>query len=177
MLDTVTRLLSGFLDDPVNGINAVAATIPRAGFLTQIAPDPAPPSVVICSDATDISVAKDLTPSSAPAIVIWADSASDVKLGPHFKIAKDVIVVAAFVTDEGQDPQSAIRESGYILRAGRLCCERFNSQAASTGFRRLNGVVIHEISRVTEQRVTSPLGRFRIWGWLTIHVTAVETLS
>jgi hypothetical protein len=58
-----------------------------------------------------------------------------------------------------------------------LTLGRYNSQENSKGFRKLNGISIHQITSVTEQRMTAVVGTRKMWGFLDIRATVVETLQ
>lgn len=175
MLDTVVQLLSAFAGDPEHGVNALAPLIPRATLSPGIVGD-APPIVTICNDVDNESVARDLDPDAVPALMFWGDSSVDVELR-GYKTAKEVIIAAAYVTEDGADPLAASRARGLILRAGILTFNRYNSQDKSLNYRKLNGISVMQITKITEQRVTAAVGRRRMWGFLALQVIAAETLS
>jgi hypothetical protein len=175
MLDIAVRLVAAFCADATHGINEMAQGLPRATMVPGIFDD-APPLVALCNDADDESVAAALEPPEVPAFMFWGDSAADVDVR-GYKIAKEVIIAGAFVTEDGADPLASVRACGYILRAGILTLGRYNSQENSKGFRKLNGISIHQITSVTEQRMTAVVGTRKMWGFLDIRATVVETLQ
>lgn len=175
MIDVAVRLLSAFAEHPEHGINALRLTIPRTNL--GGAPDDAePPAVTIFNDADTKEVAKDLTAPKVPALVFWGDSSADVSLR-GYKRAKEVVIAAGFITDAGEDPLVINRACGYILRAGQLTFDRYNSQPLSKQYRELNGVRVLELSSVKEDRITATVGKQKMWGFLAIRAHVVETLS
>jgi hypothetical protein len=88
-----------------------------------------------------------------------------------------LLICAAFVTGDKADAMKAVRDCGFIIRGTRISCKRYNSQTNSAAYRELNGIKIHEISTTTEHRITVAKDRQKMWGYLEIHVTAVETYS
>jgi hypothetical protein len=175
VLDATVRLLSGFFSHPEHGINEMTQSLPRAG-LGGAPDDAAPPVVAIFNDVDDKSVAKDLTAPQLPAWILWGDSSAPVSLA-GYKIAREVVVAGAFVTDEGVDDLVMNRACGYILRGGLITMARYNSQDNSKGYRELNGIKVHMIQSVTEQRVTAAVGRQKMWGFLYVRAIVVETYS
>lgn len=175
MINDTVRLLEAFFKSPDHGINAMAQGIPRAGLLGAD-PDPAPPIITVCSDMSDAGVAEKIEPAEVPAFMLFGDSSADTKM-QGYKIAKEVIVAGTYVTDEGADSIAAVRDCGYILRAGLLTLGRYNSSEKAGALRVLNGLRVMEISKVVEQRVTVAVGRRKMWGFLAIHATVVETLQ
>lgn len=174
MLDIAVRLLAAWAGHVEHGVNELAQSFPRATLSGTV--DDAPPIVTLCNDADDESVAAHLSPDKVPALMFWGDSAPDIELR-GYKIAKEVIVAAAYVTEDTADPIASVRECGYILRAGRISFERYNSQTLSTGFRELNGIKILKINSVTEQRMPGAVGNRKMWGFLDIRATVIETLQ
>lgn len=175
MINEAVRLLSGFCEHPAHGINEMASTLPRQAFGGQLAP-PAPPVVAIFNDVDDASVAKDLTAPSLPAVIVWGDNSTSIKLR-GYKVARGVTIIIAFITAESEDDLVMNRACGYILRGGLLTMERYNSQEKSAGYRELDGVKILEVTNVKEQRFTTAVGVQKLWGWLQVDATVVETLS
>jgi hypothetical protein len=175
VLDVTVRLVSAFFENVDHGVNEISQGLPHGGFMGG-PPDPLPPIVAIVSDAGDEGVAAELDPPEVPALMVWGDSSVDISL-KGYKTAKDVILAAAFITDDTADALTSIRACDYVLRATRITLGRFNNQSYSAGYRSLNGVTIHEVTRVEEQRITGALGRRKLWGFLRIHLTVVETLQ
>jgi hypothetical protein len=175
MIDVTVRLLEAFFNDPVHGINEMAQTLPRK-TLDPMVDDPAPALVTVCSDLSDPDVAEKLEPAKVPAFMLFGDSAADITMR-GYKVAKEVIVAGTFVTDETADSLTSSRDCGYILRGGLLTLGRYNSADKAGALRSLNGIKVLEISKVVEQRVTVAVGRRKMWGFLAIHATVVESLS
>lgn len=166
------------MDHPVHGVNVIAQQFPRKVFMVEDAEDSAPPLVTVCNDATDKSVATKLIATAWPALMLWGESAVDAKAPPRgYQIAKDLLICAAFVTSDKADNMTSVRDCGYIIRAARIACKRYNSQDNSAGYRELNGIKVHEISTTIEHRVSVAQGTQKMWGYLEIHATAVETYS
>jgi hypothetical protein len=175
VIDNVVRLLEAFFQDPTHGINEMAQSLPRT-TLDPLVSDPAPVIVSICSDLSDAGVAEKMEPADVPCVMLFGDSSADTSIA-GYKIAKEVIVAATFVTDEKADSLSSARDAGYILRAGLLTLGRYNSADKAGSLRKLNGITVLQINKVVEQRVTAAVGRRKMWGFLAIHLTAVETLQ
>lgn len=176
MLDSSVRLLASWLLHVDHGVNEITQSLPRTA-LNGLPDDPAPPIVVVQNDSDDESVAKDLSPSEVPALVVWGDSSEGVTLSKSNLIAREVAIAIGYVTSDTADDRTAIRDCGYVLRGGMLSLRRFNSQANSAGYRELNGIKIMELTRVKEQRVTVALGRFKMWGFLEVRAIVIETLA
>lgn len=175
MINAAVRLLSGFCKHPEHGINEMASTLPRQVFGSQT-PPAAPPAVQIYNDVDDKSVATDLTAPSLPAVILWGDSSAPIKMH-GYKIARNVIIIVAFVATESEDDLVMNSASGYILRGGLLTLGRYNNQEKSAGYRELDGIRILEISNVEEERVTMAVGVQKLWGWLKVSASVVETFS
>lgn len=175
MINETVRLLSAFLLDPQHGVNEMAQTLPRTA-LGGASADPAPPIVSVFNDVDTPSVATDLTAPQVPALVVWGDSDVETTY-KGYKIARDVIIAVAYVTEDGVDNLVTNRDCGYILRGGILTFGRYNNQKLSEGYRELSGIRIMEVREVTGQRVTAAVGRQKMWGFLAVRVVAVETYS
>ena len=176
MLDITVQLLSKWMKIADGGVNDYAQTIPRKNIDILLPDDEAPPLVTVVDDVTDKGVAENLDPSEVPALMLWGDSADDVSY-QGYKIAKEIVIAAAFVTATDADPLASARACGYILRGARLSLGRYNSQSASKGYRELNGIKVMEIKRTTEQRITAAVGSRKMWGFLDIRAIVVETLQ
>lgn len=175
VIDNVVRLLEAFFKDPTHGINEMAQSLPRATLVPGVF-DPAPAIVTICSDLSDAGVAEKLEPADVPCMMLFGDSMADTTMA-GYKIAKEVVIAATYVTDEKADPLTAVRDAGYILRAGLLTLGRYNSADKAGSLRALNGIKVLKLDKVVEQRVTAAVGRRKMWGFLAIHATVVETLQ
>lgn len=176
MINETVQLISKFAADAVHGVNAMAAIIPRKNIDILKPDDEAPPVLPIVNDVDDTGVADGLDPEGVPCFMLWGDSQASIAIN-GYKTAREVIIAGAFVTDEKADPLASEKICGYILRGGVLTFGRFNHQSYSRDCRELNGIRILEIRSVTEQRIAAPVGRRKIWGFLDIRVTVVETLS
>lgn len=175
MLDVTVRLLAAFAAHEEHGINEMSQSLPRQNLGTK-PDDEAPPIVPIFNDVDDSSVAKDLTAPETPAVIFWGDSAADIKL-QGYKVAKEVAIACAFITDASSDDLVMNVACGYILRGATLTFERYNNQENSKGYRDLNGIRVLKISSITEQRVTAPMGRQKMQGFLVLRAVVVETYS
>lgn len=173
MLDESVLLFSAWLKD-TNGVNVILATLPRKKI--DGTDQDAPPLVTVVNDVEDASVAASLSPDSVPALMLWGDSDAEVNVA-KYPTAREVVVAAAFVTDDSADPLTSITNCGYVLRAARLSMMRYRSQRISADFRELNGIKVVDVSSVKEHRVSATVGRRKMWGFLDIRATVVETLS
>lgn len=176
MLDTTVTLLSAWARNVDNGWNASTAVIPRFKF--GVAPPeqwPAPPVIAIVDDQMDPGVAKELAPSELPCIMIWGDSDAETRYKD--RPAREVAIAAAFCTNEDMDPLEAERLCGFYMRGGRLSYFRYNRQGLSRDYRKLNGVLVMEVSKCTEQRITAAVGRYKMWGFLDLRVIVVDDLQ
>lgn len=176
MINETVQLLALFAGHPTHGVNVMAGSIPRKNADPLKPDDDAPPVLSILNDVNDAGVANGLDPEDVPCFMMWGDSQAAVELR-GYKTAKEVVIAAGFVTDENADPIASEKACGYILRGGVLTFGRFNHQSYSRDFRELNGIRILEIRSVTEQRVVAAVGRRKMWGFLDIRVTVVETLQ
>jgi hypothetical protein len=178
MIDVSVRLLANWAAVATHGVNDIAATIPRKN-LNSAQDDEAPPSVAFFADSDDEGTAEELDPPEVPALVFWGDADASVqRKGGLNVIAKQVRFAAGYVTDSSADALTAIRNCGYILRAGRISfMSRFNSLTLSKDYRELNGVRILSIDEVNEHRVTVAVGKRKMWGFLEIKATVIDTLS
>jgi hypothetical protein len=178
VIDISVRLLANWAAVAVHGVNDIAASLPRTTLGTA-GDDPAPPVVAFFADSDDPGTAEELDPPEVPALVFWGDAdASVARTGGLNALAKQVRFAAGYVTDDHADALTAIRSCGYILRAGRISfMKRFNSQQLSKNFRELNGIRILSIDEVNEHRVTVAVGKRKMWGFLEIKATVVDTLS
>lgn len=176
MLDNAVRLVSAFLLHPMHGVNVITQSLPRT-TLNSAPDDPAPPVVPVENDSDNESVAKDLTPSAVPALVVWGDSSVSIKLSKGNLIAREVAIAIGYVTSDTADALGAVRDCGYIMRGLILSLKRFNSQSNSAGYRELNGIKILELSEGEEQRITAAVGRFKMWGFVIVRAIVIETLA
>lgn len=176
MLDEVAQLYSAWLQTPINGVNDIAATIPQktlAGL--QL---PSPPTVNIYNDVDDRSVAANLDPPQVPALVVWGDNDADVKKVGNYPIAKVVVACVAYITDDTADPLTAIRDCGLLLRASRISLfVRYNSVQNSKAYRTLNGITVLSVDSVGAYRITAAVGQRKMWGFLQVRSTVVETIT
>ncbi len=176
MLDEVALLHSAWLATPDNGVNAIVAKIPRNKL--GGGQFPAPPHVHIYNDVEDPGVAASLDPPRVPALVVWGDSAGDTKDKGNYPIAKVVVSCVAYVTDENADPLTAIRDCGLLLRAGRVSLfVRYNSAQLAKPYRSLNGITVLSVDSVGAYRITAAVGQRKMWGFLQIRSTVVETIT
>jgi hypothetical protein len=178
MIDIVVRLLAQWAAVAEHGVNDLTAELPRKKLGTVLEDD-TPPSVSFFADSDDPGTADALDPPEVPALVFWGDADASVKRqGGIYKVAKQVTFAAGFVTEETADPLTAIRNCGYVLRGARISfMSRFNSAELSKAYRDLNGVRILSIDEVNEHRVTVAVGKRKMWGFLEIKATVVDTLS
>lgn len=175
MLDITVQLLANFARLPDGGVNDMAQSIPRKNIDPLQPDDPAPPLVAVVDDVTDKGVAANLDPSEVPALMIFGDSTAEVSYR-GYKIAREVSIAAAFITAEDADPIESARVCGYILRGARLTFGRYNTSAGKP-YRELNGIKVMEITKSEETRITAAVGRRKMWGFLDIRATVVETLQ
>lgn len=176
MINETVQLLSAFARLPIHGINDRTWALPRKNINPDLPDDEAPPVVTIVDDVTDAGVANNLDPDVVPCFMMWGDSQTPIEIR-GYKIAKEVTVAGAFVTEETADPLASEKACGYILRGGILTFGRFNHQGYSKDFRELNGIKILEIRSVTEQRIPAAVGRRKMWGFLDIRAIVIENLS
>jgi hypothetical protein len=175
MMSEVVRLLSKFSEHVEHGINEMASTLPRTNLSGP--DDPAPPTLTMYNSEDDKDIAAAFDPPKVPAWILWGDSSFDVKLNGRYKIGKEIIIGAAFVTADDADPYVSNRQCNLFMRGGIICYQRYNSQDKAGALRQLNGIFVHEVSSVTEQRITAAVGRRKLWGMLEIHVIAVDTFQ
>lgn len=176
MINETLQLLARFAQHPEHGLNDLAGTIPRANIDPAKPDDEAPPALQIVTVLDDEGAAKDLNPETLPCFMMWGVTSARITYGTY-KIARQVTIAGAFVTDENADPLSTSNACGYILRGGTMTFWRFNSQSNSQGYRELNGITIMEVRSVTEHRVTYAEGRCKMWGFLELEVIVVDTLQ
>lgn len=176
MINETVQLLSRFATHPDHGVNELAGSIPRKNIDATKPDDDAPPIVAIVDDVNDEGVAAALDPRDVPCIMFFGDSSAIINL-PGYRLAREVKVVAAFVTEENADPLTSERACGYLLRALQMTFGRYNSQDLSKGYRTLNGIKVLEIKRVVEQRLSVADGRRKMWGFLDLQVIVVDTLQ
>jgi hypothetical protein len=176
VINETVQLLAAFAAHVEHGVNVMAQGIPRKNLDPLKPDDEAPPILSIADDVNDPGVANGLDPEEVPCFMMWGDSQAAIEVR-GYKTAKEVVIAAAFVTDEKADPIAAEKACGYILRGGVITFGRFNHQPYSRGFRELNGIKILEIRSVTEQRVVAAVGRRKMWGFLDIRVTVIENLQ
>lgn len=176
MINETVQLLAAFAAHVDHGVNEMAQGIPRKNLDPLKPDDPAPPILAIVDDVNDEGVAKNLDPEEVPCFMMWGDSVAQVEY-KGYKLAREVVIAGAFVTEEGADILTMERACGYILRGGMITFGRFNHQSYSRNFRELNGIKILEIRTVTEQRIPAAVGRRKMWGFLDIRVIVVENLQ
>lgn len=179
MLDVAVRLIDAWWQNPTHGLMEMALSLPRHN-LGALPDDNAPPTPTFYNDAdSKKGLLTDAGPDKVPAWVTWGDSQIDVPTVRGYKIARQCILGVAFITAPDQDELEMNRAFGYLARGAIISAQRYNSQSNSQGLRELNGVKIHEISSVTEQRIvaTDPAGRYKMWGLLEMHIIAVDTFQ
>jgi len=175
MIRVAVELLAAFSKLPEHGANAIAATLPRAKFGGGQWPAPRP--MKIFDDVNDAEIAAALDPKEVPCLMFWGDSQTDAPATKLYRVAKNVTIACAYVTDSGESPERANSESGLVLRAEALSLHRYNHQENSKGYRELNGIRVFEVTSVAQQDVTATVGRRKMWGFLEIRAIVGETLS
>jgi hypothetical protein len=174
LLDTTVRLLAAFADTSDHSINKIAATLKRKRLVGPDDQAPLPVSVFTDIDNTNPGI----DPPKVPACMFWVDSSAEIELKSGlYSVARAVTVAMAYITDEGVSEKRALSDTGYVLRAAQICFKRYNSQALSAGYRELNDIKIHQIQKITEQRVTEAVGRRKMWGFLGIPVIVVDSAT
>lgn len=176
MLDITVRLLTAWAAEPTYGVNPMALSLPRTN-LGGMPDDDAPRVVSFFSDADDRGVAENGDPPEVPALILWADSFDTVD-NRMYKTAKLVTFGVGYVTSETDDALTSTRECGYILRGARISFMRnFNSLDKSRNYRQLGGIMVVSIDECLEHRVTVAVGRRKMWGFLEVKATVVDTLA
>lgn len=176
MLNETVQLVAEFFRSAEHGVNVMAQTIPRKNIDPLKPDDAAPPILTVVDDVNDPGVAANLDPAEVPCLMVWGDSTTQVDF-KGYKLAREVVIAAAFVTTEDADPLAMEKACGYILRGGRLTMGRFDSQAIARNFRELNGIRVMQVQNVTEQRIPVAVGRRKMWGFLDIRLIVVESLQ
>lgn len=175
MIDVAVVLIAAFLKHAEHGVNEMAQSLPRnkwGGGIMDV-----PRLVKIFDDVEDDAIAEDLDPPEVPALIVWGDSAGDAPANKLYRISKNVIVAAAYVTETGDDNKQCRNECGLVLRGAMLSLMRYNNQANSAGFREFNGIKVHEITSATDQRMTAAVGARKMWGVLQIRAVVGETFQ
>lgn len=172
-----TQLLAAFCRHETYGLVAMAATLPlnRIGGGT----DPAPGAINVYTDVDDKGVAKTLVPPESPAIVVFAETRA-VEIGSRRQRQRQprpMVLAIAYVTDDEADELHAQQQCDLFLRAGILMLDKYNEQAASSGFRDLNGVRVLEVTNVIERSVTVANETSKMWGWLEVHLSVVDSIA
>jgi hypothetical protein len=176
MINEVIRLFARWGAVADHGVNDLAASLPRTNFGAE-PDDPAPEDVSIFSDVDDSGTARDIDPPDVPAFVLWGVSTAKIDYR-GYPLARRITVAGAYVTAEDADPLTAVRNCGYILRAGSVTyLSRYNSQSLSKDYRQHNGVLVLEVADVEEHRLTAAVGRRKMWGMLEINAIVAETLK
>lgn len=179
MLATVEQIITEWFKDSRDGINAIAAQLPR----TRLTPradgamtDDAPATVTIVCAADTPSVALKLEPAQAPAVVVRAIVAADAP-AKGYRIANEIPVAVFFMVEETADDQASNDLAGYIMRAAKLSLARFNSERLAGAAREHNGVAIKKIVRITEYRAPESNGRYKTPAFLEVIVTALDAFG
>lgn len=161
-----TVLTSEWLKHPEYGVAALLPLVPRnkpGGGMWRL-----PETPTIYDDVQDKSVAAELEPTKVPALVVFADSDIDETPTPHESGAKGdgLDVVIAYIVRNPSSLLDARRDGMFVLRAVRQSLHRLQTPKLSTGHRRLNGISISRVQRVTLQRVAGAVGRSTLAGFV-----------
>jgi hypothetical protein len=85
-----------------------------------------------------------------------------------------VIIAVAYVTDVGADAKKANSDCNYALRGATISLARYNSLRM---MRELNGIKVHEVTSIEEERVTAAVGTRKMWGFLRVRAIVGETFQ
>lgn len=172
MLNIVVRLLDQWAQHRDHGLMEMASTLPRQS-LGGRPDDAAPPPLTFFNDADSKALLTEEGPDKVPAWVTFGDRRFLIEL-KGFSIAYHCFLGMAYITEDGADEVQSNRNCDYYMRGGMISLARYNSQDKSAGYRELNGIKVHQIKKVTEQRVPAAVGTRKMWGMLEIEAIVIE---
>lgn len=179
MVSDITIMYDRWLRHPEYGVAAMLPTIPRV--VPALGATPAtvisePTMPTIYNDVEHESVVREIDPDKEPALVVFTDSDPDVPMHPNRRAVDRTVTTTIAYTTREMPPLRAVQWGGLILRAVKLSVGHFNDQRKAKGYRELNGVSIQAVRSVTEQRVSGAVGRSRLWGFLLVDSTVLDTI-
>lgn len=184
MITEATLIISRWLKDETNGVNAMLDKVPlnKIGGGTYTAPK----DVTIYDDCSDDCVGEELEPDIVPALVVFADSEITFDMDamtpekPNGEPAKAqkatglIMAVTYIVRDV--PPIKARRDGGFVLRATKMSLNRFNSGRFRGTNGNLNSVFVRRISDLRMQRVAGSVGRSTLAGFILATLMVEDRL-
>lgn len=178
MITEVTRILSAWARDPVEGVNAQLALVAHKQM--DGSDDPVPPDVTVYDDIDSVGgdsedMSLDIDPAKVPALVVAADSGASLNLHDvnYLKTGEPVIVAFGYITRDVPGKQAKLN-GGYTLRALRRCLWQFKN--APKASKELNGIRVLKLDTVRIFGVAGGMGRSQMYGLLTVSVSVVDTI-
>lgn len=179
MSHIAVRIVAQALVDETNGVNAIAARMPRDGD------DPAPPAVTIYDETNDGWVARDAVPQpndtiAFPAIIVFLQAAA-YDGGPvdtedtGARSTGGTVQIACQLLMQDSQTNRMTTAGMYLLRAMHSALRHLD-EAENDDFRTRLGVRLRPSSRMTQGRLDAPRGDSvaSLGAWICMYDT-VET--
>lgn len=178
-LNEATLLVKQWLEHPVYGVNALAASVPRTR-IGGVGQYPAPRSVTIYSDVDDaVLTAEDLDPPMTPALIVYIEDDAELEPGGATeRVGREKLQpMRATIVYIDRDAEKTVSQldCGLVLRAVKMSLRRFNDQTISASYRTLNDVTIKQVARLVERRIAGAVGKATLWGFIEGNLTIIDT--
>jgi len=162
----ITRLITGWLEHPEFGINALLPTVSRKNLKGKSDPIPAKPTLYNDVDFNIVTVGG-VDPPELPALVVSSDvdlRGDNVEQGKRPGIQVRAVTGIGYYTEETYRNEN-VRAGNYVMRAVLMSLKRYHESAQrSEAFRELNGVRIVNMTGLTMQQVAGAVPKSRLLG-------------
>ena len=180
MIHALTELIATHLADATHGVNALLDAVPvwSSGSGSAAVEDEIPEVRAIYSEFHHDWIAQDKDPPVVPSLTVFAASDADLNVqsadGVVLTQRGVSMTLAVLYVSRHACGAKARREASYTLRAVRDSLVRFGQ--LSQPLRKLRGVTVVEIARITEQRLSRDIGQGSLAGLVLARAQVVDDL-
>lgn len=167
MIIQPVRMVTAFLKDATNGVNAQLNALASAGLYGS---DGQPPDVAFIGDSVDDPVViQGKEPHSLPAIYVKLDGPAsfDGMIGTDRRIGDKVALAIRYLTHHG-DPEEAVKDTGHTLRAIVKSLNVLHSNAQEAA-RTSNGIYLVACTLLLAGEWSEAVGNAKVTGAVVVH--------
>lgn len=169
MIRASVQMAAAWLAHATHGANALAAGLPTGS-------DSAPAAVAIFNTSDHKEVARTFEPPASPALIVWCETTARAS-ARNYRVARDLTLGVAYVTDDQADEDVARSDADYLMRAVLQSFGRFGQSSIAKPYRTKNGVVIAMVGDADYTHVTGAVGRTRVWAMLACTLTVADVVG